>query len=415
MKANRSTLSLPPIACGDAGAPPLQIAMGGGSLAGPLTGIGQYTRHLLGGLSALNVKSQVFMNGGWHNFDTSASAGASQSADEYRSKSRAFGAMGRMARWALRYTPIARPFAHALQSVRFRQGISNAVSLYHEPNFIPFRYGGIPTVITAHDASWLRFPETHPQQRVAYMTRHFDGALARSDRVIVVSDFVRRELLSLFAVDPQKVRVVHNGVSPRFRPQDLATLNAYATPLGLQPKSYFLALGTLEPRKRLVVALQAHQRLPTAIRMRYPLVFAGQKGWLISEFEKMVARDLATGAVRMLGYVSDHDLPRLISGALATVYCSVYEGFGLPPLESMACGVLPVCSNRSAIPEVVGDAGVLLDPDHPEAFTDALRRAIDDAAWVQQMGAHAIARASQFSWSRCAQETLGVYQELLHS
>src|SRR5690606_32910357 len=159
---------------------------------------------------------------------------------------------------------------------------------------------------------------------------------------------VLQELLSLFPVDAGKIRVVHNGVSPRFCPQDAATLATYTATLTLQPKSYFLALGTLEPRKRLIVALQAHQRLPAALRARYPLVIAGQKGWLVHDFEKQVAQDLSTGAVRMLGYVSDQDLPRLISGALATLYCSVYEGFGLPPLESMACGVLPLCSNRSA-------------------------------------------------------------------
>src|SRR5690606_839879 len=109
----------------------------------------------------------------------------------------------------------------------------------------------------------------------------------------------------------------------------------------------------------------------------------------------------------------DHDLPKLISGAMATVYCSIYEGFGLPPLESMACGVLPICSNRSAIPEVVGEAGVLLDPDHPEGFTHAMRQAIDDPAWVARLGVAGLTQAAQFSWSRCARETLRVYRELL--
>ncbi|TEA69616.1 glycosyltransferase family 1 protein [Allopusillimonas ginsengisoli] len=394
--------------------------MGGSSLVGPLTGIGHYTRHLLTELATLGVQGHVFMNGRWHTPDADGQCSDPSRADEgqatHNTGNRTTrGVAWRLARGVLRHTPLARPIAHALQSARFRQGLSGAVALYHEPNFIPLGYGRVPTVITAHDASWVRYPETHPRPRVAHMTRHFHVALARADRVIVVSDFVRRELLSLFPVEASKIRVVHNGVSPRFRPQDAATLAAYTATLALRPKSYFLALGTLEPRKRLVVALQAHQRLPAALRARYPLVIAGQKGWLVHDFEKQVAQDLSTGAVRMLGYVSDQDLPRLISGALATLYCSVYEGFGLPPLESMACGVLPLCSNRSAIPEVVGEAGVLLDPDNPEAFTDALHRAIEDAAWVEQMGLLAMARASQFSWSRCAQETLGVYQELLHA
>lgn len=395
-------------ACSD---PPLRVALGAVSLSSPLTGIGQYTRHLERELTALGVAPHCFLGARWANFGATDPYG-NGSVDTLRDATQV-PAWHAAARRLLARSGLARMATRALQARRFRSGLPGDAALYHETNFLPFCFGTLPTVLTAHDVSWLRYPRTHPATRVNLLRRHFPKALRRADRVIVVSDFVRAELLALCDVDAGKVRVVHNGVAPAFRPRPPDALRTALARHALMPGGYLLALGTIEPRKRLSTALRAHQRLPAALRRHVPLVLAGIKGWLTDELERELVPAVARGEVRLLGYVPDPELPFLLAGACATVYPSIYEGFGLPPLESMACGVPVICSDRSAMPEVVGDGGVLLDPDDIAGFSAAMLRAIEDPVWRQVIGERALRRAGRFSWQRCARETLAVYRELL--
>lgn len=383
----------------------LNVAFGGSSLMAPLTGIGQYTWQLSRELLALQVTPHFFLNTHWKASAGPHCAGQAQAGTQ--------DIWMRPARKLLATTSLARAASRALQSWRFRRDFPNNAALYHEPNFLPYAYGLRPTVITVHDVSWLRYPGTHPASRVSLMHRHFPEALRRADRIIVVSDFVRTELLAICDVNPDRIRVVHNGVADRFRPYPDDTLREILPRYGLQARCYFMALGTLEPRKHLSTALRAHARLPAALRQQFPLVLVGCKGWLTGELERELAPGVACGEVRLLGYVVDQDLPFLVAGALATVYPSIYEGFGLPPLESMACGVPVICSNRSAIPEVVADGGILLEPDDIDQFSTAMARIAEDGTWRAQIAEQGLKRATQFSWKRCALETLAVYRELV--
>ncbi|RAS06010.1 glycosyltransferase family 4 protein [Cupriavidus alkaliphilus] len=394
-------------------AEPLRVAVGAVSLSSPLTGIGQYTRHLVRELAMLGAAPHCFLGAGW---SEPPAVGAQPSADGPGSCHAGRAPAWRTAaRGLLRRSGLAHLASRAWQAHRFRAGLPRDAALYHETNFLPFCYGALPTVLTAHDLSWLRHPETHPAARVNLLHRHFPRALARADRVIVVSDFVRAELLALCEVDPGKIRVVHNGVAPAFQPRPADALRPVLARHGLLPGRYLLALGTLEPRKRLSTALRAHQRLPAALRRHVPLVLAGIKGWLTSELEREMAPAVARGEVRVAGYIADADLPSVVAGACAMVYPSIYEGFGLPPLEAMACGVPVICSDRSALPGVVGDGGVLLDPDDIDGFSAAMLRACEDSCWRTAVGARALRRAAGFSWQRCARETLDVYGELLRA
>jgi len=394
-------------------AAPLRVALGAVSLSTPLTGIGQYTRHLAQELAALGAAPRCFLGAHWTEVVTADAPGAGPT--NAPPGAVPLSVWRTTARRLLSGSRLARVASRAMQARRFRIGLPRDAALYHETNFLPFGEVRLPTVLTAHDASWLRYPETHPAARVSLLRRYFPRALRHVDRVIVVSDFVRTELLDLCEVDPGKIRVVHNGVSPAFLPRSPEALRAVLARQGLLANRYLLALGTIEPRKRLSTALRAHQQLPVALRRQVPLVLAGIKGWLASELEREMAQAVARGEVRVLGYVPDADLPFLVAGACAMVYPSIYEGFGLPPLESMACGVPAICSNRSAMPEVVADGGVLLDPDDIDGFSDAMLRACEDAAWRAGIGERAIRRAQYFSWQRCARETLDVYRELVDS
>jgi alpha-1,3-rhamnosyl/mannosyltransferase len=172
---------------------------------------------------------------------------------------------------------------------------------------------------------------------------------------------------------------------------------------------YFLTVGTLEPRKNLAFALQAYRRLPAKVRQVHPLVLIGMKGWNSSELEQQIASLIRTGEVRQLGYVSRTDLATLMAGASALIYPSVYEGFGLPPLESMACGVPAICANSSSMPEVVGDAGILIDPENTDELARALIRIVEDDQLRAVLALRSRQRASQMTWSRCVDSTVEVY------
>jgi alpha-1,3-rhamnosyl/mannosyltransferase len=179
--------------------------------------------------------------------------------------------------------------------------------------------------------------------------------------------------------------------------------------LKLKHGQYFLALGTLEPRKNLQVTINAFMRLPKKIRQAHPLVLVGMKGWGTTELEKQLAPLLLSAEVIQLGYLPQHDLHQVTAGALALVYASIYEGFGLPPLEAMACGVPVITSNVSSIPEVVGQGGVMLDPTDVDGFTEAMRMVVEARDMRTALSASALVQSNNFSWKKCAVGTIEAY------
>jgi glycosyltransferase involved in cell wall biosynthesis len=390
---------------------PLEIAMGGRSLLTPLTGIGQYAHNLV----------QEFVHGG-HNvrlfygthWSSQIDGGRAHEPGKPVAEPSLRTAAGSIAkRFARKYVPGLYRFMPHVEQYRFDSGVRGRLpQVYHDPNFIPFRFRG-PTVITAHDVSWIRYPEYHPASRLALLQANFPKALERADRVIVVSEFVRAELQACFSVSPEKLHVIHNGVSPRFKPRTPEDTRVVLTRHGLVHGQYFAAVGTLEPRKNLHTALAAHARLPASVRRRVPLVLIGVEGWLTDSLHAVLSSSLKDGTVRKLGYVPDDELPLLTAGALALVYPSVYEGFGLPLLEAMASGVPVLCSTADALQEVAGGAGLMVDASDTVGFTDAMQALIDDRALRERLIAAGSERAQRFSWRRTAEETLDVYRQVV--
>jgi alpha-1,3-rhamnosyl/mannosyltransferase len=207
--------------------------------------------------------------------------------------------------------------------------------------------------------------------------------------------------------------VVHNGVSSRFRPYAINATRAVLARHGLVHGCYFAAVGTLEPRKNLHTALAAHARLPAALRRAVPLVLIGIEGWLTGPLHAALSASLRDGSVRKLGYVPDDEMPLLMAGALALVYPSIYEGFGLPVLESMAAGVPVLCSTAQALREVAGNAALMCDPADTDGFAEAMQALIDDSALRGRLSAAGCARARNFSWRQTAEDTLDVYRQVL--
>jgi glycosyltransferase involved in cell wall biosynthesis len=293
------------------------------------------------------------------------------------------------------------PMDHAFEGVR----------LFHATEHLLPRLTRARSVFTLHDVAYLLFPQYHLLQNRLYLTLMMPRFLARADRVIAVSEATRRDALRFYRLNPGKVVVIPEGVEPRFRPEpDPARLAAVRQKYAL-PERFILCVGTIEPRKHLPTLLEAY----AALRPHHPqlgLVLAGGKGWLYqSFFERLQSLGLETQTrVTLTGYVPDDDLPALINCAEVFAFPSVFEGFGLPPLEAMACGVPVVCSNASSLPEVVSDAGISLPPADPRAWAEALDRLLTDPVLHADLRTRGLARACQFTWEAAAQRTVEIYR-----
>ena len=378
---------------------PLRVGISALSLLVPHTGIGSYTRNLGNALLASEgVEPQFFYGYGWS------------------AEVRQAGLTGAASLRTSLLKIIPRPYwlmRLGVQQRCFTSGARKlALELYHEPAFFPFRFAG-KTVITIHDLSPLRHPETHPVERVRQFETRLPWAVGVAAKIIVDSHFVKREVMDLLHVDEKRIRPIHLGVTAQFHPRPPAATGARLAEYGLTHGAYVLAVGTLEPRKNLVEALEAHAQMNEAQRQRFPLVIAGPKGWLAEALERRIEAAERRGEVRWLGYVPAADLPLLYAGARLLVYPSLYEGFGLPVLEAMASGVPVVASNRASLPEVAGDAAMMIEPGDATRLRDAMLALLEDEREAARRVALGLSQAARFTWQACAQQTLQVYREAL--
>ena len=268
-------------------------------------------------------------------------------------------------------------------------------------------------VVTIHDLSVIDRPEGfNPSFRVFY--RFLLPRLARRVRaVITVSAFTRERLIEWAKILPSRVYVIPNGVDRRFSPQQIDSIERLRNALQIPSPYYILSLGSIEPRKNLPRLLAAWERIQRELPQEVWLVVAGGKG-KSSVFNDVGIQNLPP-RVHLTGRVADELLPALYSGALAFVYPSLYEGFGLPPLEAMACGTPVLTANVTAMPEVVGDAGLLVDPYNVEAIAHGIRRLVEDSALREELRKKGLERAKQFTWERTAELTWAVLEEAMES
>ncbi|MET0371250.1 MAG: glycosyltransferase family 1 protein [Sphingobium sp.] len=280
--------------------------------------------------------------------------------------------------------------------------------LFHAPNyFLPeWAERGI---VTLHDLSVLRYPETHPADRVAYFERHLIPSLARAAHVITVSETIRQEAIGSFSLDPARVTAIYNGVESIFHPRSAEELAPVLGRYGLMPGAYALCVSTIEPRKRVPQLLRAWSLLPADLRERTPLVLVGARGWLGEEADLLIADGLKAGWLLQPGFVPDADLPLLYAGSALFLYPSIYEGFGLPPAEAMASGVPVVAASASCLPEVTDGAAMLVEPDDVEDFALRIERALTDDGWRMDARTRGLAVAKRYDWDRCARATAAVY------
>jgi glycosyltransferase involved in cell wall biosynthesis len=286
------------------------------------------------------------------------------------------------------------------------------VALYHSTGHLLPRFRRIKTVFTLHDLIPLRLPQYHLWQNRWFLHFMFPRFLNAADAIIAVSEHTSRDAQSLLGIAPEKITVIGEAVEPHFRPVQNPTVRAEIRQKYHLPEQFILCVSTIEPRKNLNLLLDIYP----AIRAQYPnvaLVLAGKPGWLYADFFAKLQQSGLGEVVLQLGRVPEADLPALLSAATIFVYPSLYEGFGLPPLEAMACGVPVVCSNASSLPEVVGKSGVLLPPTDAAKWTQALLGLLANPAKRHVMSIAGRQASSRFRWETVAQQTQQVYDRLL--
>jgi len=294
------------------------------------------------------------------------------------------------------------------------------VDVFHSPDFLlpPLRHGR--AILTVHDLSFRRLPECADAALVAYLNRAVPPSIQRAHLVLADSQSTKADLVELLGVPAAKIEVLYPGVGDTYQPiRDQATLAAVRQKYNL-PDNFVLFVGTIEPRKNLVTLLKAfhvsrftfHASRSTfhARATNLKLVIAGGKGWLYAETFATAERLGLSGDVVFLGYVPEADLPALYSLARLFVFPSLYEGFGLPPLEAMACGTPVVCANTSSLPEVAGDAALLVDPLDADGLATAMQQALGDEGLRARMVERGLRQAARFTWRAAAQQLLAIYE-----
>jgi len=375
------------------------------SLVPPLTGIGNYTYHLLQELSRLpqlaavecfNARRFSSAQDALHDCDTALTQPQARSTGGLRSR------FSRL--------PMAYQLREVLRNAQLRFNARHYKDfIYHEPNIILKAHPG-PSVATIHDLSFVHHPHMHPPARVAWLTQQLPKTLARADFLITDSETVRQELIEDFAVAPDRVRSVYLGADARFKPHTAEQSASVLQRHGLHHGGYVLFVGTLEPRKGVDLLIDAWCSMPEPLRRDMPLVLAGAPGWHGEELNARIASLGVTHGLRHLKFVPAADLPALYAGAGLFCYPSLYEGFGLPVLEAMSSGVPVLCSADTCMAEFSTGSTALFERGSREHLAERLQALLIDPGQRQALAANGLKRAADFSWQRCAEQTAEIYR-----
>ncbi len=284
--------------------------------------------------------------------------------------------------------------------------------LFHATDHLLPRFKHAKTVFTLHDLIFRFYPEYHLPLNRWFLTVAMPHFLRRADAIIAVSECTKRDAVRLYNIAPEKIAVIYEGVNPVLQPVTDSNRLAEIRARYARQQPFILLVSTIEPRKNISALVDALCVL-RARGFTHRLLIAGRKGWLYQPTFDHVKQTGMSDAVDFLDFVPDDDLAALLSACDAFVFPSLYEGFGLPPLEAMACGAPVICSNTSSLPEVVGDAALLVNPRDPGEIANAIERVLTDHPLRDELRGKGILQAAKFSWERAARETLAVYRRVM--
>jgi len=280
--------------------------------------------------------------------------------------------------------------------------------LYWQPNFIPNEGIKAEKIVTSvHDFSFILYREFHPKERIEHFDNHFFQNLERSNMIITGSNYSKEEILERTEFKKEQVKVIYHGI-------DHNLFKIYQEPkVDFElPRKYILSVGSIEPRKNLIGLLKAYALLEDKLKAEYKLVLVGFKGWENREIMKIIKEN--EKSIFYLGFITDEELAKVYNLASLFVFPSFYEGFGLPPLEAMACGTPVISSNSSSLPEVGGDAVVYCDPNNSSDIKEKISIVLNDKNLQKEMIDKGLQQAKKFSWEKSAKEHTRVFKEVLN-
>ena len=374
----------------------MKIAIDVSLAVGESAGVGTYTRGLLEGLAAIDAENEYLL---YSYVDIPLSSHS---------------IFPQKPNFALRMlSPGEEHWAHVWSRAELPpKEALNGVDILHSPFFNAPREHDGSLVVTIYDVSFLLQPQFHTEANRLHCLQGTLNAALYADRIITISVQTKNDLMAYFSIPEERIRVIHPAHRKIYHPErDTEVIRGALERLGIY-HNFILCVGSLEPRKNLKRLLHAYATYVKRHTAEELLVIAGGTGWLSDNLAELVAELGIAGRVKFLGYAQEADLRVLYSAARLFVYPSLYEGFGLPPLEAMACGAPVITSNTSALPEVVGDAAIFIDPHSSADLSKAMRAVLTDGEMRTKMRRQSLERAKLFSWERAAKETLTVYREI---
>ncbi len=285
------------------------------------------------------------------------------------------------------------------------------VDVLHVQYFIPPTTRG-PVVLTVHDISFAVHPEFFTRKDRVFLGTLVPYALRRADSVITDAEFTKAEMVRVYDLDPNKIEVIPLAADPQYRPMEREACRARVAKHYNVMQPFFLYVGTLQPRKNVTTLIKAYAQFRRESGHAHKLVIVGKAKYLFTEIFEAIDSSGYVDDIVFTGFVPDDDLPVLYNAADAFVFPSLYEGFGLPPLEAMACGTPVIASNASCIPEVTGEAALLADPRDVDSFSDAMSRITNEPELAESLSARGLARAAMYTWDETARRTLAVYRRV---
>lgn len=363
-------------------------------------GIGRYTRNLIRALAGLDASNQytLFVAGGWGEGD-----GLGPWQGNFRVRSVPLTDRWMQILWQRLRVPV--PI----------QMVTGSIGLFHSPDFVLPPVGRTPAIVTVHDLSFLQVPQHFVPGFRDYLEGAVSRAVGKATHVLADSDSTRRDLIELMGVKPSDVTVVYPGVEARFRQVENVEILARVAHRYKLPEQFILGLSTLQPRKNFDGLIDAFRQMLACAGASEDfadlhLVIAGGAGWMHEDILELVTRHGLHDRVHFPGFVKDEDLPALYSLAAVFAFPSWYEGFGIPVLESMACSTPVVAADNSSLPEVVGEAGLMVDAGDSDGLAAALSKVLTEPGLRATLVPAGREHASQFTWETAAKDLLATYQ-----
>lgn len=374
----------------------MKIAINTIPLLSPLTGVGSYTYHIIKSLQALDHTSRYTYFYGFFS-------------EKFISYNRNVKVLYHLTESLKKITHGKTGLIRRIQEI-VTQFSRRTFDLYFEPNFIPINIKARSVVVTIFDFSFTFYPDWHPDERIDYFEKNFWENIKKADKIIVISDYIKKEGIHL-GLPEEKLKTIHLGFDREVfkicQPKDLKVIQKQYS----LPEHFILFVGSIEPRKNLVNLVRAYISLDEKVRKDVKLVLAGFKGWQNKEIMELLKK--VRSDVFYLGYLHDTELGKLYNLATLFVYPSFYEGFGLPPLEAMACGCPVVVSKTASLPEVCDKAALYVDPHNVNSIAEGMKKVLSDEGLKRSLIAKGLKRSKRFSWEQSAQEHLEVFEDVI--